>query len=80
MIKLLAQGKNGKPVVIFGFSELNVQKLKEGLPISFDGDELGIPAQFVIMYGDTEESMVKQLGLSPEVEEEVLDDGRGRPN
>jgi len=45
---------NGTPIYLMGLSEQNIQLLKEGKPILFDGSEIGISGNVVIMYGETE--------------------------
>lgn len=60
--------RDGKPILIFGLSELNVQKLKENKPISFDLDVLGLEGTVIILYGETEESItqdLKDIGILP---------------
>lgn len=68
MIKFQGTGLNGLPVVGFGLSEANVQRLKEGLPILIDAKDtqelLGVQAQIVIFYGKTEESMQEELNTA----------------
>jgi hypothetical protein len=65
MIKFRGTDKNDVPVVGFGLSEANVQRLKQGMPILIDTDDtkelFGVPAQIVIFYGNTEESMQEEL-------------------
>jgi len=62
MLKMFAEGeKNKKPVrlVIFGLSHMNLEKLKEGKPIKFNGAEAGLEAdiEFFIFAGKTEQEM-----------------------
>ncbi len=59
-------------LVGFGLSEMNLQKLREGLPIAFDGKTCGVNGvHFLIMYGETERDIVdsmRRAGLDvPEV-------------
>ena len=57
MVKFRAGNKIG-----FGLSEGNVQKLKEGKPIAFNGNEVGIPGvEIMIFYGETEEQMQRDM-------------------
>ena len=44
-----------------GLSALNVQKLKQGLPIVFDGRPFGISGRIIIVYGETEEQIMKDV-------------------
>lgn len=55
MIKAVLRRPNGSPLYILGLSEENVKRLKEGFPIAFAGNTMGLPGDFVIMYGATEE-------------------------
>ncbi len=45
-----------------GLSHENLARLKDGKPIKFKGEPLGIPGHdFLIFSGETEESMAKEL-------------------
>lgn len=50
-------------VILFGLSEGNVTRLKEGKPILIDGREvgLGVGVRVVIAYGQTEEALTEEL-------------------
>ena len=71
MIKFKAEKPNGQSLYGFGLSEMNILKLKEGKPISFD---LG-GISFLIFYGTTEQQMQKDLqefiGPDTEVKDEL---------
>lgn len=57
MMKLRADN-----LIVFGLSEENVKRLKEGRPIFFDGAELVLPGmKFAIIYGTTEQQMEQDL-------------------
>ncbi len=57
MVKFRAGNKIG-----FGLSKLNIEKLKEGKPIAFNGSEVGIPGvEVMIFYGETEEQMQRDM-------------------
>jgi hypothetical protein len=43
--------------VLFGLSETNMVRLREGKPIKIDMSELGLPGSVIIFYGETEEKM-----------------------
>lgn len=60
MLKLKAQGDNG-PVLILGLSALNLERLKEGMPIKFKMGELGLEGEMVIFAGSTEGEMLDDL-------------------
>jgi hypothetical protein len=57
MIK--AQLSNG--AVLLGLSFMNVEKLKQGKPIKFDGRSFGFPGDVIIVYGETEEAIAKEI-------------------
>ena len=61
MIKAKGIDKDGFPIYIFGLSELNVQRLKEGKPVGIDLRELGDRGKVLILYGETEESIRDEL-------------------
>ena len=62
MIKMILGKADGSKVCVFGLSEWNIRKLKEGDPILFNLSELGLPPQDVaIFYGATEEIMETQI-------------------
>jgi hypothetical protein len=48
-------------VLIFGLSEVNMTKLKEGKPITIELEGLGLPGKVFIFYGKTEDDMKKDL-------------------
>ena len=61
MIKFKAQGSDG-PLLGFGLSEENIQKLKQGQPIAVDLAEMGCSrGRVLIFYGRTEKEMAQDL-------------------
>lgn len=49
-------------LVILGLSRMNLEKLQEGKPIAFDGDEVGIGGKrIMIMFGETENDIAREL-------------------
>ena len=49
-------------IIGFGLSEENIKRLKEGKPIMFDANDLGIEgSKIVIFYGKTEQDMQDDL-------------------
>lgn len=60
MIKFKVQGAK-QPMLAFGLSEENINRLKKGQPIMVDLKEMGIEADFMIFYGATEADMVKSI-------------------
>lgn len=70
MIKFVA-GKDGKPLLGFGLSEGNIEKLRQGLPIVVDLDEMvRVEGQVVIFYAATDEALVDlvQPLMTPDVD------------
>ena len=60
MLKARANGRDGE-LLIFGLSEMNLKKLKEGRPIQIDLTEMGLNGTMLIFYGKDEIAMAKQL-------------------
>lgn len=48
-------------LVLFGLSEMNLVKLREGKPIEIDMSELGMSGRVIIFYGGTEGDMRREL-------------------
>ena len=61
MIKFLATRPDGRQLVGLGLSAGNVEKLQAGHPILIKQEAMGLPFDIVILYGETEESMVDGL-------------------
>jgi len=61
MIKLGVKTNEGKPAVILGLSEKNLEHLREGKPILIDLTQFGMEGQAVITYGETEEIITQEL-------------------
>jgi hypothetical protein len=57
-------------LVIFGLSELNLQRLRDGKPIDIDLRPFGHELNVVIFYGKTEEDMRRDLAefIGPETQ------------
>jgi hypothetical protein len=60
MIKFRGKNEKGKDLLGIALSELNVKKLKEGMPILVDDDTF-FDGQILLMYGRTEEEIVEEL-------------------
>lgn len=61
MLKVL----NGHTAML-GLSETNIKLLKEGKPMKFNLDALGLPSQeIVIFYGKTEKIMMEKFKQKP---------------
>jgi len=62
MIKFTAKTGDGRDLIMIGLSELNIEKLKQGMPIAIEGKDLGMPTLMVsIFYGKTEKDMYNEL-------------------
>ena len=63
MIKAVATGKDGRPLIIIGLSDRNIELLQRGRPILIDGRELGLglDCQIALMTGKDEAEIVLQL-------------------
>jgi hypothetical protein len=59
----------GEGLVLLGLSRMNVERLMGDMPIRFAGEEIGLPGiTFVIVGGETEQTIADQLGelIGPE--------------
>lgn len=62
MIKFTGKSKTNRTIIGFGLSDMNLQKLKQGKPIYFYGEEVGVPGtDFTILYGKTEKDLENML-------------------
>jgi hypothetical protein len=76
MLKMFATGtqENGKPVrlVVLGLSHKNLDKLREGQPIKFNGAAVRLDddIEFLIFAGETEQAMQKEFAqfIGPDTE------------
>lgn len=60
MIKALKTMPDG-PLLIFGLSKENIKRLLAGDPILASMSDFGLPGRFMILAGDTEESIAREL-------------------
>lgn len=63
MLKAVFKGRSptGRSTFICGLSYHNLERLKEGKPISVDGSQIGLPFDVFIFAGETEQSMGRDL-------------------
>jgi hypothetical protein len=62
MIKAATKDEaTGRIFYVFGLSDLNLQKLREGKPIAFDLEPLGGKGSVMIMYGQTEAHIIAEI-------------------
>ena len=76
MITFSGKNNRGRPLLGFGLSEKNLEKLREGLPIHLHADEMGFAGDVLIFYGKTEDDLAKQMIEGGFVEKEVVRDHR----
>ncbi len=61
MIKFRTLDPNGKPLLGFGISGENVEKLKAGEPIFINLNEMGINASMMIFYKETTGDLIEAI-------------------
>jgi hypothetical protein len=61
MIKARGEDDKGNEFVLLGLSWGNLDRLREGSPIRFDGRPYGIPMDVIIMADETEQKLAKSL-------------------
>lgn len=63
MIKARGNGPGGRDTIILGLSHGNLDRLRAGEPIKFDGTPYGFAGDVLIFAGETEISMARKLGM-----------------
>lgn len=61
MLKAKITKPDGKPGLIFGITEENVQRLKKGQPIAVDLTEMGLNADLMIFYSRDERGLIATI-------------------
>lgn len=61
MIKARGTGSNGREFVLLGLSHKNLDRLREGRPIQFDGTPYGFPGDVVILADVDEQTLAEKL-------------------
>lgn len=62
MLKMRTTLSDGRELLIFGLSRINLDRLKADQPIAFRGDTVGLPGlEIMIFAGETEQSMARDL-------------------
>jgi hypothetical protein len=61
LIKASAVQKNHRQLFLLGLSDMNLQKLREGLPIRLSLESIGGVGDIVIVWGETEEAILTDL-------------------
>ena len=60
MIKARVQTEKG-PLLVFGLSRENINRLLAGDPILASMSDFGLPGHFTIVFGETEDAIVREL-------------------
>lgn len=72
MLKMMGiSEKNGHTVVTLGLSHRNLDLLRAGRPIMFNGNDVGLPdVEFIIFAGKDERTMQREVAgaIGPETE------------
>jgi hypothetical protein len=79
MLKMFAKGTKGDGasvrLVVLGLSHGNLDELRKGRPIKFSGDTVRLDPdiKFIIMAGETEQSMQREFAkfIGPETEVKI---------
>jgi len=61
MIKASLKTDRGRPVVLLGLSERNLELLRKGKPILVDLLPFGMDGQVILTYGKTEDDITREL-------------------
>lgn len=61
MIKFKFTRQDKTPGLGFGLSAENIKRLQAGQPIVINLSEMGVKAEMIIFYGETEQSMYENL-------------------
>lgn len=61
MIKAVATDKDGVKLFVFGLSDGNIERLREGKPILVELAPLGGEGRVAIFWGETEEAMAADI-------------------
>lgn len=65
MVKAKGTRENGGAYVVFGLSHENLDRLRDGEPITFNLSELGMgDCEVLIMSGSTEQAIANALKIS----------------
>lgn len=64
-------GPEDEPIMGMGLSELNIRKLKEGMPILVD-DPTFFKGKIVIMYGKTEQAIMEDLKKNFDFDKKIV--------
>ena len=60
MMKAKATLVGGRPLYMFGLTDLNLQRLREGKPIVVHLEEMGGVGELIITFGQTEDDLARE--------------------
>lgn len=61
MIKMRATGTDGRPIMVFGLTPENLERLREGKDIAFSLNELGLEGSVLITFGETPDAIYESV-------------------
>jgi hypothetical protein len=62
VIRAVATKKDGSKLLLLGLEDENIRRLKEGQPISVQGEPLGLPGiEVVLLHGPTAQDIVAKF-------------------
>lgn len=64
MIKARLTKEDGTQFFLLGLSEENIQRMRQGYPIMFDGSPFGVMMNVVIVTGKDEMTIAKTYGIT----------------
>lgn len=78
MLKVTLRTNDGRAILILGVSKVNAERLLRGAPITFTGEEVGIPAlaEVLIVGGETNVELIRPLVERGMVPADVLEHAR----
>lgn len=74
MIRASGRNKDGKLMLIVGITENNLKLLREDKPMHFQTDDLGLEAEVIIFYAESEIKLA-QIGRDLLTGKWAVDDG-----
>lgn len=57
----MIKAKLSNGALLLGLSRGNIRRLTQGEPIIFDGRPFGLPADVIIMFGETEDAITAEI-------------------
>jgi len=75
MLKVTLKGDDGRVVLLLGLSAENLRRLAAAQPITFTGEEVGIPAirEVIVLAAETHEAVARMLAERGLVPAETVD-------